>query len=223
MAICLLIKIGKTMNYYDILGVSKDATAKQIKAAYRSLAQVNHPDKGGDEDLFVQIQKAYDTLSNAEKREHYDRYGVDKPHDATLTKAREMVAALFQDVLAGGVTNSTRILHDMQERLTAEKKKARGNLRNMGKERRKNTTVHRRLSSKGDRLLLDILEARRRDVWRAYRATQEVIRTMEVARGIMEGYDYTADLVLPSAPYEVESLYSWLNSDRGGFRSRSHG
>ena len=62
-------------EYYKILGVEKDATPAQIKKAYRKKAIKNHPDKGGDAELFKQISVAYDTLSDPEKKELYDKYG----------------------------------------------------------------------------------------------------------------------------------------------------
>ena len=64
-----------TQEYYDILGVGKDATSAQIKKAYRKLAIKNHPDKGGDPEKFKKISVAYDTLSDPEKKELYDKYG----------------------------------------------------------------------------------------------------------------------------------------------------
>eukprot|EP00944_MAST-04C_sp_MAST-4C-sp1_P001879 g1879.t1 len=64
-----------TQEYYDILGVAKDATPAQIKKAYRKLAIKNHPDKGGDPEKFKKISVAYDTLSDPEKKELYDKYG----------------------------------------------------------------------------------------------------------------------------------------------------
>lgn len=63
-------------NYYDVLGVSKDATPAEIKKAYRKLAQKYHPDKNqGDEkaaDMFKKVNEAHTTLSNPEKRALYD-------------------------------------------------------------------------------------------------------------------------------------------------------
>lgn len=64
-----------TQEYYDILGVTKESTAAQIKKAYRKLAIKNHPDKGGDPEKFKKISVAYDTLSDPEKKELYDKYG----------------------------------------------------------------------------------------------------------------------------------------------------
>ncbi|KAG6968000.1 hypothetical protein JG687_00003976 [Phytophthora cactorum] len=62
-------------KFYEALGVSKTATAAEIKKAYRKLALKNHPDKGGDPELFKTITVAYEVLSDPEKRELYDQYG----------------------------------------------------------------------------------------------------------------------------------------------------
>jgi DnaJ family protein A protein 2 len=60
-------------KFYEVLGVPKTATAAEIKKAYRKLALKNHPDKGGDPELFKTITVAYEVLSDAEKREVYDQ------------------------------------------------------------------------------------------------------------------------------------------------------
>lgn len=59
-------------SFYDVLGVSKNASDKDIKSAFRKLAQKYHPDRGGDEAKFKEISEAYETLSNPEKRKEYD-------------------------------------------------------------------------------------------------------------------------------------------------------
>ena len=63
-------------DYYKILGVSKDASTDEIRKAYRKLAHQHHPDKGGEETKFKEINEAYQTLSNPEKRSQYDRFGA---------------------------------------------------------------------------------------------------------------------------------------------------
>lgn len=60
------------MDYYSILGVSRNASQKELKSAYRKLAMKHHPDKGGDGQKFAKINEAYDTLSDPQKRQAYD-------------------------------------------------------------------------------------------------------------------------------------------------------
>lgn len=62
-------------DYYQILGVQKDATQEDIKKAYRKLAHQYHPDKGGDESKFKEVSEAYRVLSDTEKRQQYDQFG----------------------------------------------------------------------------------------------------------------------------------------------------
>lgn len=60
------------MDYYTILGLSRDSSQEEIKKAYRKLALQHHPDKGGDVAKFQEITTAYETLSNPDKRLQYD-------------------------------------------------------------------------------------------------------------------------------------------------------
>lgn len=62
-------------DYYKILGVDKNASHDEIKKAFRKLAHQHHPDKGGDEAKFKEMNEAYQVLSDREKRAQYDTYG----------------------------------------------------------------------------------------------------------------------------------------------------
>ena len=63
------------MELYEVLGVDKGAESRDIKKAYFNLAKTHHPDKGGDAEKFKQIQRAYDVLSDDEKRNFYNQTG----------------------------------------------------------------------------------------------------------------------------------------------------
>ncbi len=64
-------------DYYKILGVSKDASAEDVKRAYRKLAHRYHPDKNnGSADRFKEINEAYQVLSSPQKRAQYDQFGT---------------------------------------------------------------------------------------------------------------------------------------------------
>ncbi|KAK2080159.1 hypothetical protein QBZ16_000012 [Prototheca wickerhamii] len=62
-------------RYYDILGVPRTASETEVRKAHRKLALKEHPDKGGDPEKFKEINEAYETLRDAEKRKIYDQYG----------------------------------------------------------------------------------------------------------------------------------------------------
>ncbi len=62
-------------DFYQILGISRDASPDEVRKAYRKLAHKHHPDKGGDEKKFKEINEAYQILSDKEKRSQYDRFG----------------------------------------------------------------------------------------------------------------------------------------------------
>ena len=74
-------------DYYKTLGVSKNATAEEIKKAYRKIARENHPDAGGDEEKFKDINEAYEVLSDDKKRKLYDQYGTANENQIPLTGA----------------------------------------------------------------------------------------------------------------------------------------
>ena len=71
-----------TQNYYEVLGVSKDATESEIKKAFRRRARETHPDVNGSHDAeeqFKLINEAYDALSDPSRRANYDRFGTADP------------------------------------------------------------------------------------------------------------------------------------------------
>lgn len=102
-------------DYYDVLGVAKDASGSDIKKAYRKLALKFHPDRNPDdpeaENRFKEASEAYEVLSNEEKRKVYDRFGHDglrgSGYEPNFTDASDIFSAFadifgFGDMFGGG-------------------------------------------------------------------------------------------------------------------------
>jgi curved DNA-binding protein len=80
------------IDYYNVLGITKNATADEVKKAYRKLARKHHPDLNPNnkeaEKKFQEINEANEVLSDPEKREKYDKYGKDWKHGEEFEKAQ---------------------------------------------------------------------------------------------------------------------------------------
>ena len=81
-------------DYYEVLGVGKNATPEELKKAYRKLALQYHPDRNpGDkeaEEKFKEAAEAYDVLSNPDKRARYDQFGHAAFEGGTIQKAQPL-------------------------------------------------------------------------------------------------------------------------------------
>jgi molecular chaperone DnaJ len=96
-------------DYYEILGVAKNASADEIKKAYRKVAIQYHPDKNPGnkeaEEKFKEAAEAYEVLSNAEKRAQYDRFGHSRPGHGGFSGGNmnmDDIFSQFGDIFGGG-------------------------------------------------------------------------------------------------------------------------
>lgn len=103
-------------KYYEVLGITKKSSEKEIKKAYRKLAMKNHPDKGGDEEKFKEISKAYEVLSDKEKRDQYDQFGEEGVQGGSSTANN-----IFSHFFGGNLHQSRRskdTVHELQLNLS---------------------------------------------------------------------------------------------------------
>jgi curved DNA-binding protein CbpA len=86
-------------DHYDTLGVPRDASAEDIKTAFRRIASAEHPDKGGDGERMADANRAYETLGDAARRAEYDATGGDDGAARFEREARDRLMHVFDTVL----------------------------------------------------------------------------------------------------------------------------
>ncbi len=103
--------MAKQRDYYEVLGVGKEASADEIKLAYRRMAMKYHPDRNRESPeagaKFKGCSEAYEVLSDPEKRSRYDRFGHEGLRGVGLHDFSHMgfedIFSMFNDILGGGV------------------------------------------------------------------------------------------------------------------------
>ncbi|WP_165045410.1 DnaJ C-terminal domain-containing protein [Adlercreutzia sp. ZJ138] len=101
--------MSATPDYYKTLGVPRTASSDEIKKAFRKLARTHHPDAGGDEAKFKEINEAYEVLSDEKKRKIYDQYGT-----ADANRIPHGWGAASADDMFGGFGSWAEILESIR-------------------------------------------------------------------------------------------------------------
>ncbi len=103
------VRVMEKQDYYELLGVSRQAESAEIKQAYRKLAMKYHPDRNSNdkasEEKFKEIQKAYAVLSDAQQRANYDRFGhagVDGAQGGFSGGFGDVFEDIFENIFSGG-------------------------------------------------------------------------------------------------------------------------
>ena len=93
-------------NFYEVLGVSKESDATEIRRQYKKLCLTHHPDKGGSAEVFQGIQRAYEVLSDERKKSIYDQTGTDPDEQVSGHGPVEMdLGSMFANMFGGGGFN----------------------------------------------------------------------------------------------------------------------
>jgi len=95
-------------EYYNVLGVEKDAGQNSIKKAYHKLAMKYHPDKGGDPEKFKHISEAFEVLSDENKRKAYDTGGKDALQGEGGSNPMDMFSQMFSGNMGNNNTNRVK-------------------------------------------------------------------------------------------------------------------
>ncbi len=186
------------MNPYKILELREDATQEEVKAQYRKMSKVCHPDVGGDEGMFQVVNLAYRVLSNPKKRKLYDDTGVvddESPnHVDNIIRSRMVdIAEKWLDNMLRGNKIALRVfalegMQDATEKLTQANKDLSVQVDHI-------KNVAARLTCSGeDSIIHGVLENRVKTYLRGIRQNEQEIIVVGQLHTIMETYEYEEEV-----------------------------
>ena len=200
------------MTLYEVLGVSAEASAAEIKAAHREAVKHHHPDAGGDAADFVRAQRAYAILSDPERRARYDSTGVeDYASAAEEHQAYAAVAALILQVADGaGDLDRTDVvaavrgaLRDQEKAHQLSRAKIEARVKRVG-------VLRERISwsGPGEDALAALIDARLAALEAASASEGDKLNTIGRALEVLLHYTYRLD---PTPPEEA-AIWSALKT-----------
>jgi curved DNA-binding protein CbpA len=192
-------------DLYAILGIRKDATQEEVKAAYRSKAMACHPDKGGSEEEFVEVGLAYRVLGDPDARARFDHTGETAKPDI-LSQAANLINNYLIRVIQerSEKVSSINVLQIIKETLHGEKNELRTNRRKAVREIRRIVEVKKRLTLKDDAqpFLLAALDERFGQVVVMLRAMRDGSLIIAKANELLNDYRYQ-QAVQPASKEDV--------------------
>jgi curved DNA-binding protein CbpA len=180
---------------YEVLGVNHDATESEIKRAYRSLAQRNHPDKGGSREAFQAIQKAYDILSDPEKRARYDDTG-EEPSQAPRLRdiAIHELASLLAQTMARSDVVYTDLVLTMIKQLGQQVQQTESNRKVALAAIAKNNEAIKRIVAKGDgNILAALLGTANEAANNQLKELDNLLMVLAEMKKVLDDYEYKID------------------------------
>jgi curved DNA-binding protein CbpA len=196
------------MTLYEILGVTAEASPAEVKAAHRRAVKMHHPDVGGDPHKFEQAQRAYLILSDPNRRERYDRTGLeDDPTGPTEEQlARSAVSSLIMQFVGGNDDpNTTDLIAEIRKVLLKQRETHSQNCTRIDIRIKRVGVVRERLHHKddSDETLSALLDERERDLNREQLKESAKILVIDQAARLLDGYSYRID------PNPVEEAQIW--------------
>jgi curved DNA-binding protein CbpA len=206
------------VNYYEILGVSQDATQAEIKKAYRRKSSENHPDKGGDAETMAQVNRAYECLGDVGRRRIYDETGADgQPTDQDRDAVSDVLSLLLRLIDAHNIESDlvalvqeqirSAITQQKSMRINIERKQER--LRRAAKKLK-----HKNAAADQHGLLTHLLFDRADSMDAEIEATKQNVERMERALALVSDYGWD---IVQQLPGSVGASGSADNQFLGGF------
>jgi hypothetical protein len=187
------------MNPYEELDVSRNATTEEIRQRYRILAQLHHPDKGGDEEIFKRIKLAYEILSDTIRRKEYDKTGKTHPTRDIRNESLEIIGQLLFRIVPNCNPEIDNLIGIMTEDIFKTKEELTVNIAICETHILKINKVINRLKIKTDdeNLILKFLEKQLENRLQENLEFKRKIDVCEVVLSILKDYEYGLASLMP--------------------------
>ena len=178
---------------YELLELEPNASKKEIKKAYMRLANIHHPDKGGDQEQFKLILGAYDTLYNEAERAYYDKNGATKSQIDDRTVIFDRLSILLMDIIEAQPIGNYM---DLMKNQVSLKINDFGNLIIKGNnmiDKRTKTLDKIIKKDGGDNMFRAAINADIKNIKQTNKTAEENIRLLELMLIEIDGYQYVSD------------------------------
>lgn len=203
------------MNHYETLGVPRDASAHDIKRAFRRAARDHHPDRnGGDTEKMAAVNRAWEVLGDPQRRAHYDATGLDQEPPGIEAEAQRVVPQVFSSALhhediLGAARESVR---EGKAQLDRQREDAQMGLRRIEKQ----SGVVRLKKAGGENLVQQLIDARRAEL---NTVLEKAARGDLIHARVLELLDaYESDYVAPQPAQEYDAWTRRTATFSGTFR-----
>jgi len=145
---------------YDTLGVNENATAKEIKDAFKEKAKENHPDRGGNEEKMKEYNHAYAVLINPDKRKRYDETGSDSPENSFEARFLGLVNTMFISIVDANPLEKVKtkdLIRELKTKINNTKKEIKNMLTGVDRKISIYEEALKRISTKGDSSIQKVL------------------------------------------------------------------
>ena len=211
------------LDPYALLGVHRDATDEQIKAAFRSKAKECHPDLGGDKEEFEQLKLCYDTLLDPERRAEFDRTGEVRKRDpdTVMADAYNRISLVFGMVLAelkakNAIPEQCDLIRLMRLKFEEEDRKRLTQKAELNEHIPLWESFCGRFSAKkGRNYLADLVQGTIAQMKQSLLDIERWGKADKMARTIIEDYEFKFDRPAP----KMMPGFTMVNLQNGGFNT----
>lgn len=215
------------MTHYETLGVAPNATAAQIKAAFRKLASLHHPDRGGDKEKSAAVNDAYACLSDPERRTRYDAGERDTvgptPEEAHALRVQMILHAAMNDALDKPETETLGVVSSVRRSLKTAAKNAKDGAAKAASDAERLERMKakvRRKAAAGHDIVTELIDGRIQVVHRFAEQAKTEQRELTDALTLLDDYEEDAPagaaiVPRPALFNDMEIILAQMSAARG--------